>query len=205
MFLKVKTCSVPKYFLELKYTLFGGDVWAILCVCEFFLSTGDAEAKLRDRCKARHFERLWSTCTSAFQEYFRGLSRAQKTELINQGVVWGVMVTTAMRSWSRTKSVQTSKSVPKVYQNCTKTVPKLYHKCTVFPKLYQKSTKTLLKCTTTLLHLLYPVQKSMNMCAPCAHFTTNSTTNDNWWHTSLGKTLPPHNLAPTLARNCHKW
>ena len=52
-------------------------------------SLDDARDKLRDRVKTRHFEKLWSTYTSAFKDFYASLSRSAKTELINDGIVMG--------------------------------------------------------------------------------------------------------------------
>ena len=49
----------------------------------------DGIKALRDRCKTRHFEKLWDTYTSAFQDYYRGLPRSEQTRIINKGVVKG--------------------------------------------------------------------------------------------------------------------
>ena len=53
------------------------------------MPSGEAQRVLRDRSKAKNFDQLWHTYSTAFQEYFRSLSRKQKTLLINSGIEKG--------------------------------------------------------------------------------------------------------------------
>ena len=62
----------------------------VVCVPQGPQSAADGENKklLRSRTKQRNFDKAWSTYTAAFQTYYNNLSRDQKTEFVNNSIVY---------------------------------------------------------------------------------------------------------------------
>ena len=44
------------------------------------------EKEKRDRCKKKNFDRMWSTYSSEFKEWWRTATRDQRTQAINSGI-----------------------------------------------------------------------------------------------------------------------
>ena len=67
--------------------------------------------QLRDRCKARAFDKGWSNYSEAFREYYNGLDRASQTAIINGDLqkIDGRIQNQVMQRWQAREKVEKEK------------------------------------------------------------------------------------------------
>ena len=79
------------------------------------LFSGENEKKglVRDRCKKRVFDKLWSSYSEEFQNWWLNASRDDQTRAVNEGVVRGrgrSLTNEVMARWEMKEDVETKKA-----------------------------------------------------------------------------------------------